>query len=958
MSKNRSRKKLLPIIGAAVLALLLIGAVASFLLTRSLSDRINDIHAGDAALLEQNSQGIVEAFGKNVQSVYEFIDGIDRILTDGTMRDADKLTAARTVEDLAADCTAYLLAENGNFFRLDSTRGKLADNSGLQTILASGRKGLLRGKVAGDGDSLLMVIPVSKRGILGFGYEAIALAMPIKSDVLLNLGSHAGGEDAFACTPEGTVLQSAGENTLNPENVLTYFSSHGLDEEASQTFAERLGARKSGSLLFDEGNYQIYYRPAEYENLMLVTVTPDTALHNGSTVQRGGGLTSFVLLLAAGVMAAFLLLIAIIVILAQRLYRKQKNFALVAMMAEQSSDLYIILERKNYHVEYVSNGMELAFGIPISYIQNNYHSLDACAKHAILWPVTKLRRLGPGAKVHETVVLINVKTEVPREYDITAVRPKPPYDGYVMFVFSAAAKEAASPETDQMDELLHSKKKNAVGQMFFQLLGPLNEVSERIGLAKTHLQDTEQMEHDLTVLEEICRRMNRTVTAVQGLRYFESGTAQLAVEQITLPEIIEDVFDGLQTLAASKKQIIRARCDNVTHERILGDKKRIVSVLKIILANAVNYTPDGGNISFVVEEKSYTDKGKIVYEFRIKDNGIGMSEEFRRRIFEPFTREDSAFVSKINGDGLGMAMANSIVKCMNGRIVVASQLDAGTQVMVTLAFDTWQGAADADILPETVKAPNLLVVYEREKQAIQIVKAAVRLGCVARRTKLEDYYTDTMQGGPYSHILVELPYRNDRLWNEIQQLQSLQPEAQIVIYGRLTSEDIAQVKAHGFVRWLNTPVFISSLKDMVLGKQEEIQAAGPVLDKKKFAGKRVLLASTMRHREMIEESLGSLGMLVESTSEGQQTMIRLENAPVGTYDLLLTELKLPTLDGYQLAKHLRKSDRADLMTMPIVGLCETVLEEVHHRALMAGMNACITHPFRVEDFMEAAYHLI
>lgn len=954
MRMKRSRKKLLPIIGAAVLSVLLLGAAASFFLTKALSKRVDDVHAGDGAIVAEDCRRISEDFKANLQSGFTFLEGVWNILSDGTMRDAEKMDAAKTVEALVPERKVYLLNANGVFLCLNGTKGKLTDSGALQTVLAAGQNGVMRSRLSDGTDVFFQVMPVGKQSIQGFGYEAAAFGMPVKFSGLLHQNGRSG--NAYVCTTDGTVLQAAEDNTLNPENVLTYFASHGLDEATQAAFQDKMQAGKSGLLPLDAGNYHIYFASADCYNLMTVTVTPDAAVHSAETIREGSTLTRFVVLVSAGVVALFALLVITIVLLTQRLYKKEKNYAFMAMMADNSSDLFIILERKNYRVEYVSHGMELAFGIPAEYIQNNYHVLDACANHAILWPVTKLKRLGPGSRVHATEMLTNTKTKLQRTYDISAMRPKAPYDNYVMFVFSASAKEAsvAQPGENEVEELLHSDKPNSLRQLFTQLQAPLNAVSELLSLSNAHLQEPNLVAQYLSSIQTKNDYLRSTVSAVLDLRSLEAGQVQFAHNQTTLPEIVQQVLNRYQPAADAKQQILRARCENVTHERILADKGRIVQVLEIVLENAINYTPQGGNISFTVEEKPFTEKGEIVYEFRIKDNGIGMSEEFRRRIFEPFTRENSAVVNQVGGAGLGMAVAGSIVQHMNGRIIVSSQLDAGTQVSITLHFATWQ-STQPDVLPESKSMPKILVVYEREKQAVQLVKSAVHLGCQARRCKLEDYYTDAMQGGLFTHVLVELPYRNEKLEDEIRLLRELQPKAEFILYGRFSEADRARAQQCGITRMADTPLFTSGLKELLVGKTAEVSPvkAGP--DEKLFAGKRVLFAGTVQHREMILESLSSIGMLVETTSEGQQTLVRLDAAPKGAYDLLLLDLRLPSLDGCQVAVHLRKSERSDLQALPILGLSESGTGQDSRNALMSGMNGCISYPFRLEAFLEAAY---
>lgn len=450
MQKAQTTSKWLLAGAATLMTVLIFGVIAYGFLTRKLSDRMEDVHVGDGEVLQQSAEEIASDFINQLQNTFSVLNGVEAVLSNGTMRDTEKLSAAMVIESLVPESKVYLIAQGGKYRCLDTTKGALADSNSVKSILADGNPALMRTRFSGDTDALLMMKPVGYQSIQGFGYVAIGFGLPIKSAQLLSLKDLQGDVNAFLCTPDGDVLQAAGDNTLSPNNVISYFASQGLDEASVHTLQENMRSGKSGNFPFDNAAYQLYYAPIGFQNLMLFTITPDALLHAEGTSGPSAKMSNVILLSATGTAAVIALLVTVILVLLGFLNKKQKNYARIAMMAEYSSDLFIILDRENYRVEFVSNGMELAFGIPVSHIQNNYHVLDACAEHAILWPVTKLKRLGPGAKVQATEVLRNVRTKACRTYVVTAVRPKIPYDQHVMFVFSTAPEEKLPADSLRM----------------------------------------------------------------------------------------------------------------------------------------------------------------------------------------------------------------------------------------------------------------------------------------------------------------------------------------------------------------------------------------------------------------------------------------------------------------------------------------------------------------------------
>ena len=332
------------------------------------------------------------------------------------------------------------------------------------------------------------------------------------------------------------------------------------------------------------------------------------------------------------------------------------------------------------------------------------------------------------------------------------------------------------------------------------------------------------------------------------MSHIESGTLKLEHAPVYLPDVLENLKAIIKTDSSAKQLKFCADTKNMVHKNVITDKLRLNQVLLNILENAVKYTRPGGKIYFQIRELEEQEPGFAKYEFRVKDTGIGMSEEFIAHIFEPFTREQTSTVSGIEGIGLGMAIVKKIVDRMGGTIAVKSRQEKGTEVIVILKF-------------------------------------------------------------------------------------------------KVSSQPVANE-----MRALSRPEQMETFSEKEKAKQENLKEESL---ENPFKNKKILLVEDNElNREIAVELLKEAGFILDTAEDGTIAVEKMRTAKPGQYDLILMDIQMPIMDGYEATRQIRKLENPETANIPIVAITANAFEEDRQKALEAGMNEHVSKPIDLERLLE------
>ena len=393
---------------------------------------------------------------------------------------------------------------------------------------------------------------------------------------------------------------------------------------------------------------------------------------------------------------------------------------------------------------------------------------------------------------------------------------------------------------------------------------------------------------------------------------------------------------------------------------MIADALKLNQVFINLLSNAVKYTPAGGSIAFRIMQKTTFRHGYGDYIFIIKDNGIGMSAEFVEHIFEPFERESTVTQSGIQGTGLGMAITRNIVEMMGGTINVESEVGKGSTFTVEISLKLQDIEKNAAQIQE-LDGLRALVVDDDFHVCDSVSRMLKQIGMRSEWTTSgrEAAYRAQMayeEGDAFHTYIIDWQMPETSGVETARKIRSVAGnDVPIIILTAYDWSDIEEeAKAAGVTAFCAKPLFMSDLKSALLAAnnlldKEDEAAAWTLAD---FSGKRVLLVEDIElNREIAQVILEEAGFVVESAPDGTDAVAMVEKAEENYYDVVLMDVQMPIMNGYEATRTIRSMPRKDVKTLPIIAMTANALEEDKEAALKNGMNAHISKPLNMDIFI-------
>ena len=395
---------------------------------------------------------------------------------------------------------------------------------------------------------------------------------------------------------------------------------------------------------------------------------------------------------------------------------------------------------------------------------------------------------------------------------------------------SLEQKNVALQLAVQRETKANLAKREFLFNMSHDIRTPMNAIIGFTALAQTHIDDRGQVEDYLKKISVSSQHLLSLINDVLDMSRIESGKVTLEAKPVHLPELVHELRDIVQAVVSEKDLSLTLDTVGVENEDVIADPLRLEQILINVLANAVKFTPDGGQISLWIVQKDTAPAGYADFEFHIKDNGIGMSEEFQKHIFEQFARERTSTVSKIQGTGLGMAITKSLVDMMGGRITVKSEQGKGSEFTISLRFPI--GEAKTGQTPPAAKASA-------------------------------------------------------------------------------------------------------------------------------FTGKKLLVVEDNElNLEIASTLLKEAGFEVDTAENGKIAVEKVEAASADRYDLILMDIQMPEMDGYEATRRIRALPDTKKAALPIVAMTANAFEDDRKNALRAGMNGHIAKPLDIQKLFQVLSELL
>lgn len=508
-------------------------------------------------------------------------------------------------------------------------------------------------------------------------------------------------------------------------------------------------------------------------------------------------------------------------------------------------------------------------------------------------------------------------------------------------------------------EAVHANKAKSefLSNMSHDIRTPMNGIMGMTAIAMTHIDDKARLKDCLAKITLSGKHLLGLINDVLDMSKIESGKLSLNIDKLSLRDAMESIVNIIQPQVKEKNQHFDIFIRRIFAESVYCDNVRLNQILLNLLSNAVKYTNEGGRINVSLDqEPSPLGEHYVRCYFGVKDNGIGMTPEFQKTIFDSFTREDSARVERTEGAGLGMAITKCIVDVMGGSIEVTSELGKGSEFLVVLDFEK------AEILEEDMRLPSwrLLVVDNNEDLCLSAVQSLEEIGLDAEYALSGEEAVEMVKKRHnaqenYQIVIVDwkMPGMDGlQTTREIRKL--LDEDTPILIISAYDWSDIEEeARGAGADGFISKPLFKSNLytglsRYMLEGDEEEQKK---VQRKRDFTGKHILLAEDNEiNWEIAETILMASGFQVDRAENGKICVETFEKHEIGYYDVILMDIRMPIMNGYEAATAIRALDREDA-GLPIFAMTADAFAEDIQHSLDCGMNEHISKPIDVDKLI-------
>ncbi|WP_165171979.1 hybrid sensor histidine kinase/response regulator [Adlercreutzia sp. ZJ242] len=534
----------------------------------------------------------------------------------------------------------------------------------------------------------------------------------------------------------------------------------------------------------------------------------------------------------------------------------------------------------------------------------------------------------------------------------------------VQDITSAKEREIASrialEDAFRAAEHASRAKSDFLNSMSHDIRTPMNSIMGLTAIASMHADDPDRVHECLNNITAASKHLLGLINEVLDMAKIESGTIGLADEPFNLSESVESLISIMNPQIASKGQELKVELTDIKHEHVIGDPTRLQQVFVNIMGNSVKFTPEGGTIGLRIAELPSRIPECGCYEFTFSDTGCGMSEEFLKVIFEPFARAHDSRTTKVEGTGLGMAIVKSVVSLMSGTVDVTSKEGEGTTFTVVVHLKLRDGGRE-DL--SDLQGVRVLVVDDEEAACEGACMLLENIGMRSAFALSGQEGIDAVQAAeadddPFRAIILDWRMPQMSGLEAAKRIRQVVTKSVPIIILSAYDWSVIEQEARevGVDAFISKPLFRSRLvrvmQEVLSGKTADAIDERAILEGLAFSGRRVLLTEdNMMAAAIAQELIGMTGAVVEHAENGQIAVDMLLDRDPGYYDIVLMDIQMPVMDGYEASSAIRAAAvaRPDLAEIPIVALsADAFVEDIRH-AHASGMNDHMAKPLDIES---------
>jgi len=918
-------------------------------------------------VFHQSDNMMRELTDKNLTYLHIWGENLQDILSEDEIRDYIK----KAQEDTGF-LEFFFLSADGDYKMATGETGYLGLQENMEEEIRQGNDVIANAAVPGKSQLLIFATPKAHGIYQGFEYDAIAIAYE-NSDIVdvLDISAFDGNAQSFMIHPDGRVVvdhsSEAWGNVYNFFGILREYSD--MSEKEINALLEKFKAGRTDAMLLnlDGRNYYLVYEKSDIQDWMFLgLVQADIVNASMNRLQR-----STIIFVSAIVFCIAALFISLIIQKNRtNLRRKDTEILyrdeLFQKLSMNVDDVFLMLDAKTYQADYVSPNVEKLLGITVEQIHK-----DIC----ILGKLYSEKQEDP-----EKNYLEEIQVQEQREWDFEYVHLKTgekrwfhnivmgsEVNGKKKYILVMSDRTSdrkmnqALSEAVRAAETANKAKSTFLSNMSHDIRTPMNAIIGFTTLAVSNIDDKKRVRDYLGKILSSSNHLLSLINDILDMSRIESGKIHLEETEVSLSDVLHDLKTIISGQIHAKQLELYMDAMDVTNEDVYCDKTRLNQVLLNLLSNAVKFTPAGGTVSVRIRQYPGTVKGSELYEIRVKDNGIGMSQEFVQKIFSPFERERTSTVSRIQGTGLGMAITKNIVNMMGGTIEVLTEQGKGTEFIVRLPFRIQSKHQRIEKIAE-LEGLKALVVDDDFNTCDSVTKMLVKVGMRSEWTLSGKEAVlrarQSMEMGDVFHAYIidwRLPDMNGI--EVTRQIRSLGDETPIIILTAYDWSDIeVEARAAGVTAFCAKPMFMSDIRDTLMTaigqKQAEAETAILPAAGSDFRGKCILLVEDNElNSEIAVEILNEYGFLVDTAENGAEAVEKVKNSKPGNYDLVLMDVQMPVMNGYEATKQIRALDNPALAGITILAMTANAFDEDKKKALECGMDGFLSKPIVIEELI-------
>ena len=918
-------------------------------------------------VFHQSNNVLNELANKNLTYLHMWGEYLKKVSDESEIRDyIDK------AQEEAGFLYFYFLSADGNYKMLTGEAGYLGLQENLEDKITLGEDIITNAVVPGKQQMLVFASPQSHGSYQGFEYDAIAIAYE-NADIVdvLDISAFNGNAKSYVVHPDGRVVIDhsfeAWGTVYNFFGVLREHSN--ISEKEILELSEKFKERRTDTMLvnLDGSNYYLVYGSSECQDwIFLGLVQADIVNASMNSLQLR------TMLLGGTIVFGFAVFIIELILQKNRISLKRRDVEILyrdelfQKLSMSVDDVFLMLDAKTYKADYVSPNVEKLLGITVEQIQKDISVLGKLHSEDCEDPKKNyLKEIQVNEQQEWDFEYVHQKTGEQRWFHIIAMGSEVNGKKKYILVMSDRTVDKkmnqALYEAVRAAETANRAKSTFLSNMSHDIRTPMNAVIGFTTLAVSNIDNKEKVRDYLGKILSSSNHLLSLINDVLDMSRIESGKIHLEETEVSLSDMLHDLKTIISGHIYAKQLELYMDAMDVTDEDVYCDKTRLNQVLLNLLSNAIKFTPAGGTVSVRLKQFPGTKKGSGLYEIRVKDSGIGMSQEFIQRIFSPFERERTSTVSRTQGIGLGMAITKNIVDMMGGTIEVRTEQGKGTEFIVRLPLRIQSEQRSIEKIAE-LEDLKALVVDDDFNTCDSVTKMLVKVGMRSEWTLSGKEAVlrarQSMELGDAFHAYIidwRLPDMNGI--EVTRQIRSLGDDTPIIILTAYDWSDIeVEARAAGVNAFCAKPLFMSDIRETLMTAigQKQTGAENCILPEtgSDFRGRCILLVEDNElNREIAEEILKQYGFLVDIAENGAVAVEKVKNSAPGTYDLVLMDIQMPVMNGYEATEQIRALEDPALAKIRILAMTANAFDEDRKQALKCGMDGFLSKPIVMEELI-------